>query len=212
MTWWKAVLGLAAMILGTASCSSDSNGQGGSKSCPPVDACGGDLSGSWRVTSFCTDLSTSKLPSTGLPAACDEAMRGAFSSANITPQDAAIEFAAGHYTQSGAMSIAITFTFDANCLKALGASPASPSVCSQIENGLSSQSTFSSPGCRFESGGCRCSVTLREPFDSTGPYTVQGNQVTLDADGQPSPFCVKGNTAALVARNNTAEGRLDLVR
>jgi hypothetical protein len=188
---------------------------GGSSSCESAAACGGDITGVWRLTSFCLQLEPGVLSGAdggaGFPSACNSALTDAVNTAQSTPIDATIEFGTdGQYREAGTMRVAETVTYSAECLRALGVSSDPSAFCAQLESTF--RRTFDSSSCTTSGGGCHCSISGITNFDQTGPYRTNGNQIFMDNDTQGGPYCVQGSTAEFSPGTPGVSGRIALKR
>jgi hypothetical protein len=203
---------LAMMACGGAT--SDGGG-----SCPKVTGCGGDVTGTWHVTSMCAKASAAAFESdggTGLPADCSNALLAAINSAVTTPENASIQFTSdGHYAETGTVHLSYTATYTAACMRALGASTVDQALCSQVGANASNQNlgsaTIDAVTCTLSSGGCACNFSETDAFDQSGTFVTQGNELAFDSD-QPAPYCVQGTTATLSSAAAGATGTLSLSR
>jgi hypothetical protein len=127
----------------------------------------------------------------------------------FTPIDATIDFQNGQYVEAGTVHEELGFTFDAACFNALQIPDAS-TACSRLQTQY--QTTFDSATCTNVGGGCECVVTRTAPFDQTGAYSVQGNELTFANGSTPNAFCVKGSTASLSISSSGLTATLGLSR
>src|SRR4051812_47755836 len=147
------------MLLGAAcggkSVRSDDSSVGGSGSVSPADcvsfdACGGDVVGTWALSSLCSDGSTNIASGLGPNCAVIEA--------NPTLKfDAAYAFELdGTYAVSGSLSVSVTESFDDACASSIFKRSASD-ACSLLNR----QSSLVGPAgvlaqCTFRNGTCTC--------------------------------------------------------
>lgn len=172
----REIVGLAALVLATG-CSSSSSGT----NCGTFTACGGDVTGSWKLGRDCVGSSVD--PFAG--GTCSQATFQASQSESGT-----VTFQAGVYSTSNLDTTVVEdITVPSSCL--MGA------TCAMVESNFNNQSNdagMTTVGtCADTSGGCACHATVT---DSTGPvngtYSVSGTTLTLD--GTAAPYCVQGNT------------------
>jgi hypothetical protein len=177
---------VVALAIGGMSCGGDDDSSGGTATCSPVSACGGDIKGSWKVQAACLD-----------PAAladqahqvCDDASLAVLSpmvSGSITYKDD------GTYVQAPSNAEAtVEFTLGASCLK----QGAITLTCKQVQDQLNKDPSGAQSTCVSNNGGCKCSADAKVSGDSHGTYTVSGNTVTLN-DGTKEvvqDYCIVGS-------------------
>jgi hypothetical protein len=184
-----------------------SAGSGGT--CKAAAPCGGDLEGTWEVTSVCTNgdlaamMGASMGSGVGLPAACKDLF-----------QDFTVDMKGTIAFEQGLMTSTLDTTIKGKehitpaCLVALGApfTTFTESSCSDIEGELALNDTPSA--CTLKAGNCDCEFTGKgdgAPVDHN--YTLSGNQV-VDPNGQEAPmdYCVSGNTLTLIQSTANTSG------
>lgn len=152
-----------------------------------VAACGGDLVGTWRVTSTC-------LQPTGTgESECPTATRA------ISVQYAgSVSYSAGlSYTSMLRLSRTETIGLPASCLTRGGAS----TTCAQLNQSLAAgplDPSISTIHCSpAGGGGCTCVATVVSTCGETGTYATEGGVLTRTPTGSsPKPgvgFCVRGD-------------------
>ena len=214
---WPIEFAAAVALAFVVGCGGSTSDGGGHGACPAVTGCGGDITGTWHVTSICASGVPTSLDTSGLPDACIATLTNSLASLQQEPQDATIEFdSAGHYQESGSTQGSGTYDYDAACLSALGQGPASSSTCSTIEDNLKNDPQLNSVTCSAVGGSCRCPFGITTAFSDTGTYHSSGNNLVLD-DGDPSgpvtgPYCVAGTVAQIGAQSGGVTGALDLSR
>ncbi len=188
---------------GGSSHSGGSTGSGGSSSggssgsCSNVSACGGNVVGTWSVSSACLDLSSSNLDISlaGLdPTSCKNVtMTG---SLNVTGTWTANSD--GTYTDGTTTTGSADLELPAGCLMLSGTT----TTCDGISGPLSSLG-FSSVNCTnaTSGGGCSCTGTVQQSglpgvtslnAMASGNYTSSGNTLTIDGS-TPYSYCVAGS-------------------
>ena len=186
---------------------SDDSSVGGSGSVSPADcvsfdACGGDVVGSWALSSLCSDGSTNIASGLGPNCAVIEG--------NPTlKSDASYAFESdGTYAVSGSVSVSVKESLDDACAGSILERSASD-ACSLLNR----QSALVGPTgvlaqCTFRNGTCTCSGTAVIAENEAGTYTVEGTSITLtpSSSGDPnatttssplagtSDFCIDRNT------------------
>jgi hypothetical protein len=183
--------------------------------CGAIDACGGDLTGSWKVTGICASISPGSMltagQSTSLPAACGDIVAQAVDRASYGAIDVTVTFTGTQLQEAGAFEIEFPLDYTSACLSALGAPQADESTCNEIAGGVTTDAQDSAT-CTVASGGCACTVSISEPIDVTGSYQVQGNAIVTDNRMFTSDYCVTGDTATLLEMGPGLNGRLSLER
>jgi hypothetical protein len=182
----SCVVALASMASG---CGGGSSSGG---ACVGATACGGDIVGTWNITSSCVSLNASMF-STVCPAATSN-----FSNLSIT---GTMNFAAAlTYTATTSSSGAATVSLPASCLTQQGTSVS----CADLNLLFATNPAFSSAECTGTTT-CTCSVTFsNQTSTETGTYTTTPagllSQVAADTPGSDdSNYCVKGSTLTLVS-------------
>ena len=201
---------------GTVS-SGGSTGTGGAgTSCPDVTACGGNLVGTWTVTSSCLkvsgnlDLSLAGAGCPSTPVTGDLQVTGSWT-ANSD----------GTYVDNTTTSGTEQFKLAPSCL-VISSTPVS---CSGAA-GLLTSLGYSSLTCPSTAdGGCNCIGTIQQtggiglvsPAPSTsGNYTPSGTQITVSGDSGDThySYCASANTITLTPQsaNPTIAGTIVLQR
>ena len=210
--WNGGWVGAAAVaLMASSACGGETTDGSSSPACVAPASCGGDITGLWHVTSMCANYSQSFFESVGggttLPSECTASLGRARS--QFTPIDATIDFQNGQYVEAGTVQEELWATFDAACLNALQI-PDAGTFCSRLQTQY--QATFDSATCTTVGGGCECVVSRTAPFDQTGGYSVQGNDLIFTSGSAPNPFCVKGNTASLSISSSGLTATMGLSR
>jgi len=180
------LIGLGAFYLTACGGSSSDSGGGG---CGTASTCGGDVVGTWQVSSSCVAVDASAMMGNMSCPGATTSTSGAKITGTITY--AADKTFISNLTTSGTMVV----TLPASCLTQQGVTV----TCGQLQqvlNGMAN-STFSSATCTASGGGCACSVALK-PVTSTetGTYSTSGGVLTqTGTSGTPddSDYCVQGS-------------------
>lgn len=183
------LLGLGTWCLTACGGSSSQSGGG----CGAASACGGDIVGTWQVSSSCLAVDTSSMmDSTSCP--------GETASASGTKITGTISYNADKtYSSTLTTSGSVVVTLPASCLTQQGVTV----TCAQLQQALSGamSSTFSSVTCAESGGGCACSVGLNPvTATQTGSYSTAAGVLTqTETGGSPddSNYCVQGNTLTI---------------
>jgi hypothetical protein len=168
-------------------------GGGGGTSCSNATPCGGDVVGTWAVTSSCLnvagqlDMSIVGVGCTSAPVTGVIQVTGTWSAKSD-----------GTYSDSTTTSGSEQIALPASCLQISGTT----ATCDQIGRVLAASFGYDSVSCTSAAGGgCTCSATVRQTggigFSSSDPstsgrYTTSGSVVTLDG-GPKYSYCVSGN-------------------
>lgn len=186
--------------------------------CSAVTGCGGDLVGTWDVTSMCVRvLDGAEVPSA--VAECEPVSRHALDVAVIVPKDITATFTKDTYFRSGTATLDTSYVFTDACLAADGYDVASAATCDQVGLGIQGGSSFSgftfSPAvvtCRLDSASCVCQVSGDVTVNDSGSYRVSGPSISFDGQTTPGTYC-SGNDRALISTDSTsATTRIGLKR
>lgn len=177
--------------------SGGSGGAGGA--CSPGMPCGGDLVGTWAVTSSCLkvagplDLNVLGLNCQGAGIAGDLQVTGSWTAG---PD--------GRYVDDTTTFGSEQIVLPASCLQVSGATISCPMVATVLGAiGYTGVSCTSAAG-----GGCTCSATVKQAGGmgvlglgsrTAGTYKTAGNLVTLDQQSTYG-YCVSGATMTLTPR------------
>lgn len=199
----RVVVSVAAVVVAVASsgCGSDGGGKdvnvGGPTGCGQVAPCGGDLTGTWMLTTACitADGLRETVSASGCPGISVEV-----SELNTIGK---VTFSAdGTYSTDG-LSAQTLATVSLPVACAIGGS------CQAEEESLQSDETVESGTC---SGTSTCVCTAREvqtDSGATGTFSISGTTVTLDGGGllgEGGSYCVEGTHLHLISP--TAGGKV----
>ncbi len=183
---------------------------GGGSSCPNiVTPCGGDVVGTWSVTSSCLNVSgnVNMVPA---DLGC--------STASITTESLQVQVsgtwianADGSYTDNTTTTGTAQLELPASCLQVSGTT----TTCTRAGSALQSIG-YATGSCsdNTATGGCTCTATVNQPGGigaidtnaSTGDsYTTSGNTITISdgRNGTPYAYCVSGTTLTLSPQTTT---------
>jgi hypothetical protein len=180
----KNILSITGAIVGAMVGLSGCGGSGGT--CGNTAACGGDIVGTWTVTSSCVSTNVSMFDSS-----CPGATIG---NVNLKIVGTATYNADLTYTSSATFSGSESVTLPASCLTVNG----STATCAQLTQTLAGNPGFKSATCTG-SGGCTCNVVLNdETTNDTGTYTTTAVGVLTETPtggaASQSDYCIKGKT------------------
>ncbi|HXI60539.1 MAG TPA: hypothetical protein VNO55_30970 [Polyangia bacterium] len=167
-------------MMGLSGCG-DSGG-----ACGNTAACGGDIVGTWTVTSSCVSATASMFDSS-----CPGATIG---NVNIKVTGTATYNADKTYTSSATFSGSESVTQPASCLSVNG----SMASCAQLTQSLAGNPGFKSATCTG-TGGCTCNIVLNDDTTmETGTYTTTAagllTETPAGGAASQSDYCVKGKT------------------
>jgi len=179
--WRYGLVLLAAAI--NFGCGSDSNAGGGA--CSLAAGCGGDIVGTWNISSFCAQEPDMKLTET-----CGDVNLhiGAGTATGTLTFNAD-----GTQTQSVNLVVQETGLFPISCIS-------SAAACTAAEARVDAEPGASDGHCSFSSAGCTCTFNVTEASSDGGKYTLSGTTVILQNATEASetdPYCVSGNTLTL---------------
>jgi hypothetical protein len=185
-------------------CGGDS---GSSGSACDISGCGGDIKGTWDVTSICVSAANLSVPSTGI-AACDAVARAAVSTAKVVPMPMMITFTDTDYTLSGTAEFQFQFVYTKECLSAQGGSGATQATCNALQMGLGNAGLMGT--CTLSGETCACNATETMPVNEHQTFQIQGTK--LVSTNESAPFCVMGDTAQFSSSNSQIGGSFSLKR
>lgn len=187
--------------------SGGSPGTGGAgTSCPNVTACGGDLVGTWTVTSSCLKVSGNLDLSQAAGPGCPP-----------TPVTGDLQVTGSWTANSDGTTVDNTTTSGTEQFKlapaclVISSTPVSCTSAAGLLTGLG----YSSLSCPSTAdGGCDCTATVHQaggiglvsPGASTsGNYTLSGNQVTVSGDSGDTQYsyCASANTITLTPQSTS---------
>lgn len=179
--WLSAV---TAFVLVT-SCSSEDKAR-----CGNFKACGGDISGTWNVTSSCFEGNlTDAVNYTFKLLEC----RGDYTSvtAAVTGN---VSFEAGTATENTLTTLNYEMVPSLACYRALGGSAVDAAGCALFASALVSNNHHTSANCAVAGGSCHCTAQNVYERSNALSYSVQGSKVTYETGSDPLDFCVSGTT------------------
>ena len=171
------------------------NGDGLTAICPVVgfQPCGGDLSGTWNVVSFCPEDPAAAAALFEHPyddrQACKDRTKNTVDA--VVTQTGTITFAAGEIVMDVTSTYDLTYGFTDACLAvAVPAEPDPKSACLAMEK----------PGklsCTYQPDRCVCTGKIVNPGQTeTAPYELVSS-TQLKMDGMLAGFCRSGSVLIL---------------
>lgn len=187
---WLAVLAAVSVV----ACGGETSSGGGS-GCGTTTGCGGDVTGTWHVTSMCLQVSPGSVDTSSVPADCVSSYEAAVQSTTVQPQNYTLVMAAdGTYQESGSVTFSFTWSLDSKCFTAYGGGSLSASTCASLSSSLASSTP--SGTCTFVSNACRCAFTQTQTVSGTGTYRTGGTTLYTDENdptrAASGPYCVRG--------------------
>jgi hypothetical protein len=192
----KRVLTVGILVAAAALAGCGGGGLGGAGgSCASAKACGGNIVGSWHITSSCLSVD---ITSADDPDFCpgETSMESGFTITGDGTYSADLT-----YTETSTVTGNVIVHLPPSCLTNQGVT----ATCGQITQALSATATadgFSSVNCVADSG-CTCTVGITPQTTTvTGTYstTVAGVLTEMDngsTTADMSDYCVSGNTLTL---------------
>jgi hypothetical protein len=166
-------------------------GAGPAPSCQNASACGGDIVGSWTITSTCINVPPQNEGTPDCPGITGRSDGfAAVGSVTYEPN--------GTYTSSGTLTGRVLVDYPTSCLTSAGI------TCAELSAALADPSvlgsaTFSAAACAPSSNACTCTLTLApQTTNETGTYSTSGGVLseTPDSTGvtDQTDYCVQGST------------------
>jgi hypothetical protein len=191
----RLVVRLALAAVCSLGCES-SNSTGAS--CGNVEACGGDVVGSWSIVESCGVSDAFVVP------------EQQFFAGFCTPTSTGVMFDPGTTTWVGSGSFSSSLEFAQSLLITEHQSFVCQDgeTCSELENQIrTAQATYpiQSGSCTTVAGGCRCTITWSALTQRAGTYASAGTKLLLTVPGSSATdlnYCVQGNTMHWIAQDN----------
>jgi hypothetical protein len=187
-------------------------GTDGGGTCTASGTCGGDIVGTWNVTTSCLDVDVSGAIPDYCPTATAQPMgfqlKGTISyKANLT------------YSRQSTISGGVVITYPAACLA--GGDGGAPSTCDQLATQLKLDLNYTSVACVTAGTGCTCTGTFAPQTQTkTGMYTTTSaagllvESETGRATPDMSDYCITGDTLTMSphAMGSPASGNITATR
>jgi len=179
---------LMSAVLAVSSC----GGGSGGASCGAPEACGGDVVGTWKVTSSCFATAPEAFAVMGCPSA-----KVNVSDLSVTGTDT---FKADK-TEQATVSYggSISMTYPSSCLAPYGSPPDCDLVAAVFAADIAASTDdtpFKSVTCKATGGGCVCTLPAAPNLTTeTATYSTSGGVLTeTDSKGEvtQSTYCVSG--------------------
>jgi hypothetical protein len=195
---------LTASLAATPSCGGKSSGNGGGN-CPRTMPCGGQIQGTWDITSSCA---------TGAPVMTGTGCPGETVALTSLNDTGSLTFNPnGTYMATLNTSGQEAVTIPVSCLSAGGTTTptcdqfamALTGALARADGGAVSGST--SATCTTSGANCNCNLTFSLPgLIAMGTYVASGTGVTVTPNGgapTTDGYCVQGNTLTLFSAGGT---------
>lgn len=174
----------------SGSAGAGSGGNGSNGSCQTVTPCGGDVTGTWKITSTCLAPVAVDLGDAGV---CP----GEMLELSFLDYEGTVTFSAGSFNSTLTTgAVGETFTEPTSCL---GQNTAA-TTCAELSAALLQNDAGATGGCSISGSNCVCSgMMMVAAQTSAGTYTTSGTSITLTtANSSNGPetdgYCVEGNT------------------
>jgi len=182
---------------------------GGDASCSNVTPCGGDLVGTWTVTSSCLDVSGEvDLSNFGLGCASAPVTGSLRVSGSWTAN------ADGTYSDNTTTMGVETLELPPSCLGTGGTIVLCPRIAAPLTSlGYAAVTCADSA----TNAGCACPATIYQPGglglapmypSASGQYTTAGSTLTITAGEQEYSYCVRGDTLTMTPQSAPTTGTL----
>jgi len=193
----RLVLSLALAVACSLGCGGGDSSGGGS--CGKLEACGGDVVGSWSIVDSCGVTDAFVVPEQNFFAGfCSGSNSGVVFDPGTTSW-------VGSWSFSSAMAFtqSVLITEHQSFLCQDGES------CSALESQIqAAQSTYpiQSGSCTAAAGGCRCTIVWSAASHQEGTYASAGTKLSLTVPSSSTTtdfnYCVQGNTMHWIAQDN----------
>ena len=206
--------GATAATGGAATGGTTSSGAGTAAVCTNVTPCGGNVVGSWTVSSTCLKAGD-KLDMTNLGVGCTSA---AVTGSSLGVTGTWTANPNGTYTDNTTTTGEVQLTLSPSCLNISG----TQATCDRIGNPIGGVLGYESVTCApAVSGGCNCTGianqqgglgTISSDALTGGNYSTSGNNLTMSGGSvtEPYSYCVSGNQLTLTPRNTALTGSVTL--
>jgi hypothetical protein len=157
--------------------------------CGDTSACGGDVTGTWKISSTCFDMEPQMPGSMSCPGATAQ-------SADLAMSGTVTYGADKTYQSNVTVTGKVVIKMPASCLTQQGVTV----TCAQLQTALqSSDEGYESVSCTGSSD-CSCTMQLAPETEmQSGTYSTAGGKLTMTSGGSPedNDYCVAGNKLTL---------------
>ncbi len=207
LRWLALTVGAVSLLV--AACSGSSG-----TSCGAVAPCGGDVVGSWAITSSC--LSPSGMFATEKQAFFTQFCAGGAggttdAGSSAVKNDVASASWTGTWSFNGTMSYTVSILATVHETFSCDDGEACTALDTEIKAAQANYATLQSAGCSAGGGGgCTCSVEWSSLNNEAGTYGSSGTALSLaPAGGLPTAqigYCVQGDTMHWIPTTSVAAG------
>jgi hypothetical protein len=174
---------MAALIGCTllAACTSKDTATGAS-ACGLADACGGDVVGTWKISTFCVSNAASPFGAS-CPSGTDDV--------SVSGDETFDVRADGTVSTTTNISVNSAIHVPTSCLGGID--------CTALQSQLAAQGQ-GTVTCTASPTGCDCQQALPVAVTGSGTYTTSGSTFTVSTTGgspQSYSYCVRGSTLQL---------------
>lgn len=168
--------------------------------CPYGGACGGDLQGTWQYTAACIKPMAPEEISCGTSNTMIQLHQSFSAGGTLT-------VAGSNYVANRMIRITGTVFYTPACLTAANQPQSVYADCAAVEAGLRDERGPAWNCSGTLSQGCSCIMSSMIPNMEQGTVAVTGTQATFTRNGgqagQPSGFCVRGNSVSIKDTNGS---------
>jgi hypothetical protein len=170
-------------------------GGGSGGTCANSPACGGNIVGTWKITSACASAS---------PSMFDMSCPGASESGNLTATGTYTFNADMSYSTSVLVSGTVTVGLPASCLSMGGVTVTCDELNALFASGAGGMAAGSAH-CSSAGSNCNCTISMtNSPQNDSGTYTTTAaGLLSLMAGGgatsEQDDYCVSGGTALTIS-------------
>jgi hypothetical protein len=168
--------------------------------CEPFAACGGDLTGTWRLVNTCPTAAAKMAVEDQLkfcPAGSASLDRYDFSGTATFDTQGAVKY-------DVLIDIAVSTSLPSSCLGA-------GQTCTAVQQTLMGQSGVTSAICQTTNAGCSCTYAAKAPDKKEDGYVASGTVITetnpIDGSVETSQYCVDGSTLRV---KSDKDGEIDV--
>jgi hypothetical protein len=181
---WGWLSAVTAFVLLTG-CSSEDKAR-----CGSFKACGGDITGTWNVTSSCFEGNLTDAVNYSFKLL---ECQGDYQSvtANVT---GTVAFEAGTATESTLTTLNYEMVPSPACYRALGGTTVDAAGCAVLATALVSGGYHETANCVLDGSRCRCTAQNSIERNESLTYSVQGSSISYESDSDSLDFCVSGTT------------------
>jgi hypothetical protein len=156
------------------------------------NACGGDLTGSWKISQVCTEGDLTQYSNNQI-AQTSTACSNTFQSVTMSASGA-LSYNSGTLTTDASITLSEDLLLTPACFSGIAGQPVTvnAALCSSYVSTLEAQSAGSTASCAFDGTNCNCALSITKPGNSD-TYSISGTSIVW-SDGSTSTYCVQGNT------------------